>query len=105
GDSTTPDVPILTSALVELTIPAPKAPQALSAPPANTGIASFCGNSSAYSCNKVPEKSSARIIFGHAENGISNFKQISSLHVCDAKSNRSVPAASVGSIANTPVKQ
>ncbi|MNP06815.1 hypothetical protein D3C76_988150 [compost metagenome] len=74
--------------------PAPSAPQALSAPPANTFVEDNRPDASAISGNKVPVCSKDSTNLGQRESGRSKASAISALHVLEPTSSRSVPAAS-----------
>src|SRR5699024_181602 len=102
-DRTTPDVPILHSVFPLVNIPAPIAPQALSAPPANTRVVSASPVILAYVGSMVPTSACDSTNGGHIPVSISSKLQISSLHSFARTSNNNVPAASEYSVCNLPV--
>ncbi|MNP06949.1 hypothetical protein D3C76_989540 [compost metagenome] len=70
------------------------APQALSAPPANTLVVGSSPDFSAISGSNVPTRSKDSTRRGHSDTGKSNALAILSLHSLPATSSNNVPAAS-----------
>src|SRR6266702_632047 len=98
--STTPLVPIETSASPGCTTPLPTAPQALSAPPPATGVPATRSVRAATSSVMVPHTASAATTGGSKEGSRSIALSTSRDHTPCFTSKRQVPAASEISIAN-----
>src|SRR5512138_1214310 len=105
GASTVPDVPQLATASPGATTPTPAAPHALSAPPPTTGVPA--GSPVAFAAAAVtrPSTSAEPPTLGSSARGTFTAARISSLHVRRAGSNMSVPDASDGSEARSPVRR
>ncbi|MNI91560.1 hypothetical protein D3C73_1492430 [compost metagenome] len=85
------------------TIPAPTAPQALSAPPPNTRVFGESPHCCANSGSSVPVSSVLPTIGGQNPAGRPNAFTISSLHAPSGTFSINVPAASEISISTRPV--
>src|SRR5690349_6870732 len=105
GASTVPDVPQLATTSPGVTAPTPAAPHALSAPPPTTGVPSGNPVRRATSAVTRPSTSDEPPTLARIDGDTRTASRVSRLQRIDAGSNISVPDASEGSVAISPVRR